>query len=104
MSEAGVFGASKAGAAADPMAYLRKPSVVFRIGALVSFPGPGEQQVITRSTGYSREREWEGSDAPATSEHLTLLINLFHCSRSLIKLNQNNAFLRVGVEIAKIRA
>ena len=36
MSEAGVFGASKAGAKADPMAYLRKPSVVFRIGALVS--------------------------------------------------------------------
>ena len=36
MSETGVFGASKAGAKADPMAYLRKPSVVFRIGALVS--------------------------------------------------------------------
>ena len=36
MSEAGVFGASKAGAVTDPMAYLRKPSVVFRIGALVS--------------------------------------------------------------------
>ena len=44
MSEAGVFGASKAGAAADPMAYLRKPSVVFRIGALVSFPGPGSNK------------------------------------------------------------
>ena len=41
MSEAGAFGASKAGAAADPMAYLRKPSVVFRIGALVSYPGRG---------------------------------------------------------------
>ena len=41
MSEAGVFGASKAGAVTDPMAYLRKPSVVFRIGALVSYPGRG---------------------------------------------------------------
>ena len=41
MSEAGAFGASKAGAAADPMAYLRKPSVVFRIGALVSYSGRG---------------------------------------------------------------
>ena len=41
MSEAGAFGASKAGAATDPMAYLRKPSVVFRIGALVSCEGAG---------------------------------------------------------------
>ena len=32
----GAFGGAKAGAAAqDPMAFLRKPSVVFRIGALV---------------------------------------------------------------------
>ena len=54
MSEAGAFGASKAGAAADPMAYLRKPSVVFRIGALVSYPGRGatsdtaEHETLTR--------------------------------------------------------
>ena len=50
-----MFGASKAGAVTDPMAYLRKPSVVFRIGALVShWPGEcrEEQQVTSQSTGH----------------------------------------------------
>ena len=35
--ETGAFGSGKAGSGSvDPLAYLRKPSVVFRIGALVS--------------------------------------------------------------------
>ena len=36
MEEGGVFGGGKVGGQVDPMAYLRKPSVVFRVGALVS--------------------------------------------------------------------
>ena len=36
MEAGGAFGGVKAGSMVDPMAYLRKPSVVFRIGALVS--------------------------------------------------------------------
>ena len=34
--ETGAFGSGKAGSSVDPLVYLRKPSVVFRIGALVS--------------------------------------------------------------------
>merc|ERR1712038_1802930 len=33
--ETGAFGSGKAGSSVDPLAYLRKPSVVFRIGALL---------------------------------------------------------------------
>ena len=36
MEEGGAFGGAKVGGPVDPMAYLRKPSVVFRVGALVS--------------------------------------------------------------------
>ena len=38
--ETGAFGSGKAGSSVDPLAYLRKPSVVFRIGALVSLSSP----------------------------------------------------------------
>ena len=38
--ETGAFGSGKAGSSVDPLAYLRKPSVVFRIGALVSLSRP----------------------------------------------------------------
>ena len=39
METRGAFGSGKAGSSVDPLAYLRKPSVVFRIGALVSCRG-----------------------------------------------------------------
>merc|ERR1711962_946093 len=35
METRGAFGSGKAGSSVDPLAYLRKPSVVFRIGALL---------------------------------------------------------------------
>jgi len=35
MDGGGAFGGVKAGSQVDPMSYLRKPSVVFRIGALL---------------------------------------------------------------------
>ena len=45
----GAFGGAKAGAAAqDPMAFLRKPSVVFRIGALVGgYTGYNSGSILT---------------------------------------------------------
>ena len=45
----GAFGGAKAGAAAqDPMAFLRKPSVVFRIGALVGgYTGYNSGYILT---------------------------------------------------------
>ena len=40
MEEGGAYGGTKVDGQVDPMAYLKKPSVIFRVGALVSVSLP----------------------------------------------------------------
>ena len=59
MDGGGAFGGVKAGSQVDPMSYLRKPSVVFRIGALVS---RNTYQYLCQNTHHSSSNKWATCD------------------------------------------